>query len=133
MDDRRFRHGVRAFLGGKLPASNWRVRKLLNSLRTALESEVVVRRGEIDVYAAALIQSAIRHEGVCALWAQHLKDHGDVLTLTERLNVCKEIRNATDARDRCLEKLGLNRFEGGDVIDAIYSQPTEGAEHGAEV
>jgi len=122
--DERLKHGVRAFIGGKLPAS-WRITKSLNALRAALESEVSRRRGEVDVYCGALIQSAIRHEGVAALWTAHLRDKGEGLTVEQKLAVCREIRNATDARDRCLKELGLNKHESADVIDAIYERATD--------
>lgn len=124
-------HGVSAFLKGKLSAG-WRLNKALNGLKAALESEVSARRGEIDIYAASLIQSATRHEGVASLWAAHLKKSGDAMSIEQRLAVCREIRNATDSRDRCIEKLGLSKFDRKDILDAIYAKPVadEGAEHG---
>lgn len=125
------KHGVRSLLSARQGGA-WRHNKSLKKFRDALEAEVAARLGEVDLYRAALIQSASRHEGVAALWSNYLKTHSRELGVAERLQICREVRNATDARDRCLREMGLSKPDAENAIDAIYARPIEPeeAEHG---
>lgn len=102
------RHGVRGYLAlGRMPAGASYVRKLVFGLRKHLEATIIDQHGEINVYRAALVQSSCRHEARAQLLTRWLRtDEG--LKLPERLAVLKEIGAASDSRDRCLERLGLN-------------------------
>lgn len=121
-------HGIRAFKNGTLPKS-WRFHKHLNTLRNVLVAEVVKRRGGVGPYDTAIIESAARHEGISQLMTKHLRDKIATLSLEQQSAICRDISRETDARDRCLEKLGLHRPEAGEIVD-IYSRAVETAEAG---
>jgi len=61
----------------------------------------------LSVFHAALIQSACRHEGRAQLLTRYLREAG--LSLADRLAVLSGIGNATDSRDKCLQRLDLDR------------------------
>jgi hypothetical protein len=104
----RMTHGVRGWLSiGSYPKGGSHVRRIVGVLRTELEKAVLAVHGELTPLASALIQSATRHEGRALLLGRYLRIDGE-LKLAEKLAALKEIGAATDARDRCLEKLGLN-------------------------
>jgi hypothetical protein len=96
---------------GSYPKGFSAVRRYVGRMRAELEGIVCERHGEVSALHAALIQSACRHEGR----ALHLQRRLRVgigpggLGLNDELAVLKEIGNATDSRDKCLSKLGLEK------------------------
>ena len=93
------------------------------------------RHGEIGILQAALIESCVRHEGR-ALMAERYRRTRKRLTMTEKLGISKEIGAASDSRDRCLERLDINKAQDANpwgVLDAT-SQPatTGGPDRGQE-
>ncbi len=112
------RHGLRS---AKLPKDSKYIEYTLNALRLALEAAVLDSHGAVTVTHAALVQSAVRHERRAALaerWGRVKPD----LTLSEKLSIEREIGNATDARDRCIERLKLDESDRGNIIDTLYSR-----------
>ena len=102
-------HGVYDWLwNGVLPARHAWLKRTINELRSQVESELLSRHGEITIYMAAVMQTMSRHEGRALLLAAWLREKPD-LPLTEKLSILKEIGSASDFRDRCLVKLGLDR------------------------
>jgi len=143
-------HGVRGFLTvGSMPAGCVPIQRALRRLRVALEDAVAAKHGEVDLYHGALIHSATRHEGRAQLLQRWLRIQGDErtivtktatqetngattkaatskqtgLSLLERMAVLREIGQATDARDRCLRLLGLDRSDKTDIFAALYAPP----------
>jgi hypothetical protein len=115
----RTRSGKRAWQAVKrLPKGAGLVRRALYAERDEIERAVVSQHGEISLYHAALIQSALRHSGRAGLLERWLRlEEG--LSLTERLAVLKEIGSASDSRDRCLKLAGLDVKPSGGLWDAL--------------
>jgi len=105
----RMTHGIRGWLTiGSLPKGASYVRRIVGEFRRQIESGVLTVSGELTPYASALCQSATRHEARALLAGRWMRQQGEGLPLSDRLALLKAIADATDARDRCLEKLGLN-------------------------
>jgi len=90
-----------------LPEGARYIRRQLGQFRRHLETTILERDGELSVFHAALIQSACRHEGRAQLLTRYLREAG--LSLADRLAVLSGIGNATDSRDKCLQRLDLDR------------------------
>src|ERR1700733_10752198 len=138
------RHGLMA---AKLPTGCSYIRKSIRQFRAALEDEVIRRFEEVTTYRAALIQSASRHEQRALLLQRYLREAADAetashtlhneaidgkhtstvsrptgLSIMDRCQILAQISAATDARDKCLERLGLSIDERQHVIDAASRQ-----------
>ncbi len=114
-------HGVYGFLAtGSLPRKATYIRRQLGELRNAIEAAVLEKFGELTLYRAALVQTAIRHEGRACLLQRWLRLNGK-LTHAEKLATLKEIGAASDARDRALKALGLDeRDDGRSILEGLY-------------
>jgi hypothetical protein len=102
------RHGLRA---SGLPSGCSYLEGQLREFRRYLHAELA-ERGIEGTYPEALTQSAVRHETRALLASRWLRREGEALPLQERLSILATISAATDARDRCLEKLGIDRPPG---------------------
>ncbi len=91
----------------RLPKSCGAIRQQLYAERDDIELSVGRQHGEVSLYHAALIQSAVRHSGRAQLLERWLRVE-EGLSLNERLAVLKEIGAASDSRDKCLKLLGLD-------------------------
>lgn len=98
------RHGLRA---SKLPAGCKYIEIAVNSFRRQIEDAVSESVAQSGVMQAALVHSACRHERRAQLAERWLRINAD-LPLNERLGLLKTISDATDSRDRCLERLRLD-------------------------
>ncbi len=111
------RHGVSSYLClGRLPKGGAYIRRQLSLLKQQLEKDVQDLYGELTTYHSALIQSACRHEGRAQLltrWMRQVendaREKDETVAISDRLAIVKEIGSASDARDRCLERIGLGR------------------------
>jgi hypothetical protein len=122
----RLKSGRRAWAAVKrLPKGAGAVRRALYAERDELERETVSHHGEITLYHAALIQSAIRHSGRAQLLERWVRIEAD-LSLAERLAVLKEIGSATDSRDKCLKSMGLDAKRHADPWTALDTPQTNG-------
>jgi hypothetical protein len=101
----RTRHGLRST---RLPDGCRYLEKATYRMREQLERECVTRFGSLDIRQAGLIQSAGRHEVRASLAARWLRVEGDRLGISDRLALLREMGNATNARDKAIEKLGLD-------------------------
>ena len=128
-------HGVHGYLAiGSLPKGASYIRRSLGQFRLALENSVQDKEGEICLYNAALIQSSVRHEARAQLLTRWLRKPGKDsdakqpgLSFTERLAVLREIGSATDARDKCLQRLGLDQRQQTDIWSVLEAsdEPSE--------
>lgn len=103
------KHGLRA---SKLPKEARSLETPLYQFRKHVRELLVETSGEVTTYAEAVLQSAIRHETRAMLAARYLRVQDD-LKLEQKLTLLDAICKATDARDKCLERLGLNRLAMG--------------------
>jgi hypothetical protein len=114
--------GLTSYLStGRWPKGASYVQRLLNGLRRGLERAVVEHGDKVDEYAACIIQSACRHEARALLLQRKLRREVDALTTDQYLALLRDIGSATDARDKCLRALRLDRRDSADVFDGIYS------------
>jgi hypothetical protein len=116
--------GIRGFMvTGSLPKGASYVRRVLSEFRQQLLADVTEATGSVSTYGVALIQSATRLECKSLLAGRWLKLEGEKLSVAERMNLVNQIADATLARDRILEKLGL---AGKFAANADSSDPLEG-------
>lgn len=112
------KHGRRAWESvSRLPKGSGCVRRNLYSLRRDLLEKVEALHGGVSMYHAALVQTVLRHEGRAALSAVWLRKTEN-LTLAERRQLLAEISEATETRNRVLEKLGLGVSTAGGTAAA---------------
>jgi hypothetical protein len=125
------RHGLSA---AKLPKGCEHISNRVGVFRRQLENEVIASHGEIGVYHAALIQSSVRHETRAKLLSRWLRESENEIRTTiskgsangngttpettvtctslgilEKAQLLRDISNASDSRDKCLEKLRLDK------------------------
>jgi hypothetical protein len=81
------------------------------------------RDGSTTIYQEAVLQSAVRHETRALLAARWLRKEGEKLKLPDRIALLGTISSATDSRDKCLEKLGLDKDLTANALDVLYSTP----------
>jgi hypothetical protein len=112
------RHGLRA---SSLPPGCSYLDGQLRSLRKGLRREIKRQHGDISLVHEASLQSALRHETRALLAARWLRIGGDELPLEQRLSLLAAISTATDARDRCLKLLRLDRDGTRDILATLYS------------
>lgn len=93
------RHGLRA---GRLPPGCGTIRRAIDELRRQLEDAVLRAHGEIDVLAAAQIQTAIRFERHAMLAQRWLRLNADMMQPAERLAYSRDIAKASESRDKAM-------------------------------
>src|SRR5262245_58388668 len=115
------KNGNTAFLSGRWPGGCQAITRAVRKLRKQLEGEIIARTGDLDVYSAALIQTATRHEARALLWQRWARERFDTLTTEQLLAITRELGSASDARDRCLKALGLDVRPGADPWGDLYA------------
>lgn len=118
-------HGLRA---SGLPRSAAYLGGQLRAFRRYLRDELAERGIAVRVYQEAIIQSAVRHETRALLAAKWLRDQDGDLKLEQRIQLLATISMATDARDKCLDRLGLDKADARQTIDVLYSTATGDAD-----
>ncbi len=113
-------HGL---YGVGLPSGAQRLGRRINAFRRSL-CEAVEARGEIDLHAAATIDSAcqwLRHGLLAARW---LRLTHDELSPDQRLSFSREVAKAATERDKCIRLLRLDKAPG-QIFDpgSIYLTP----------
>jgi len=116
------KHGLRMTVSA-LPSGCHFISQSCYQLRRHLESWCLERRGEIGLWESCCIQTAIRYEQVSQLCARWLREAGSKLTHAERLGYAKQIAEASDRRDRVLQRLGLDKSEEADIFTDLYAAP----------
>jgi hypothetical protein len=115
------RHGMN---GGKLPPGCQYIENRVNSLRRQMESALLAVKGEISVVDAAAINSILKWERH-GLLAQHwLRKECERLSASDRLRFSEAIAKASDARDKNIRALGLDRDASDDVLASLYARVT---------
>lgn len=113
----RLRHGLRT---SRTPPGCRDIEIDARKLRRNLEDAVLANCGEVAIYQAALINSAVRHEKRARLIERWLSQNAE-LPLTDRCQLLRELSAATDSRDKCLEKLK----QGKDWSMILYGKPSD--------
>jgi len=124
----RTKHGLRAVRSPK--GCSW-IDSSLTAFRRYVQDEILSRDGGATLYQEALLQSACRHEQRAMLAARWLRVGGDSLPLSEKLALTKAVCDATDARDKCLDRLGLDRRDVATITTALYQPVAATACHAA--
>jgi hypothetical protein len=122
---------------GALPDK--RIERDCNRFRRVVEQWVLDRYGEIRPTHELAINSAVRHEVVCRMALRYLKMHDATLGPTEKLNYLSLMAKHSDARDKAVERLGLDANAASDILtlygpqpDAMQLDATENAKAGNE-
>jgi hypothetical protein len=98
-----------AFSTGRFPAGASYVQRLILQMRRGLEEALAERDGDkTPVWAAAMIQSACRHEGRALLLQRKLVQEAATLTTDQFIALLRDFSQATDQRDKCLKGLRLD-------------------------
>ena len=117
---------------GRLPKGCSHVRRQLRLMINQLTAKVVEVHGECDLERSSLIHSASRHEGAAILagrWLRELQDRATdekPLDVALSLAVLREIRSATDARDKAIKALDISPNQNGTIFDQLYSLQASG-------
>jgi hypothetical protein len=122
------KHGL---LTGSMPKGCTYLKKALGRFRVELEAAVTERRGEVDLYAASLVSSAV-HWHRHALLANRWLAKEVTLTIDQRVTLSREVARACDQRDKCLKLLGLDRDGSDDVLLQLYGPVVTSDEPDAE-
>jgi hypothetical protein len=110
-------HAMRSALGA-LPAGAGYVNRLAYAMRRELEQAVASTDGSISLTKAAWIDSAVKWERHGQLATRWLRLHHDEMDLGQRLEFSREVAKATDARNKAIQALDLDRDPG----DALFAQ-----------
>lgn len=114
-------HGLR---GSKLPPGCKHEESAVYRFRAFVREALFATHGEVDLYREALLASAVRHEMRALLAARWLRKEGDKLPLSERLALLATVSSATDARDKALKSMGLDKQAGdSDPWRSLYAIP----------
>jgi hypothetical protein len=117
-------HGIYGYLAtGSLPKGASYIRRQLGNFERELRRRVLEKRGEVSVLSAALIQTAVRHEGRAQLLNRWLRQADENLKVADKLALLREIGNASDRRDAVLKQLDLEVSADEDIAAALYSSP----------
>jgi len=125
------RHGL---MGGQVPKGCEYVQNRVNALRRNVEDAVLAAKGEIGIVDAAAINSILKWERHGLLAAHWLRHEADKLSPGDRLRFSEAIAKASDARDKSIRSLGLDRDAGDNVLDALYARlpaPVENTDESA--
>ena len=111
--------------GMKLPKGCKAIESELQALGRAIGHELSQQHGvaQVPLYAMAVQQTATRHELRARLAGRWLRLAPDDLPIETRLALLKAISDASDQRDKCLARLGLEKAltAGGTLADLYES------------
>lgn len=119
------KHGLRC---GRLPAGCGHIGNAISMFRRTLETESLSVHGELSILHRALINSACRHEQRAQLLQRWLRKEAGTLKTMDKATLLAQQSAATDQRDKCLERLGLDRDESEHVLATFYTKPAQGAQ-----
>lgn len=112
------RHGLK---GGQCPPGAEYIENRVNVLRRNLENAVLDAKGSIGIVDATAVNSALKWERH-GLLAQHwLRKQSETLTPTECLKFSEAVAKASDARDKAIRQLNLDRDDNDRIINALYT------------
>lgn len=117
------RHGLQSaqvLRLSKLPEELEFIARAVRVFRKYARHELEIKTGRpLNVYETAVLQSCCRHETRAALAGRWLRELGPGATIEQRLALTKTISDASDQRDKCLQRLGLDRVGDADPWQAL--------------
>lgn len=113
------RHGMH---GSKLPKGCEYVEQRVNILRRTIEAAILEAKGEINIVDAAAINSILKWERHGLLANHWLKKNIDTLSASELLKFSEATAKASDARDKNIRQLGLDRDRQDTLMDQLYAR-----------
>lgn len=108
-------HGVHVGGGMSLPKGCRQVQAELDRFVEQVRAATLAAHGEIRVYEAALIDTAASHQRRILLLFRWLRMEFDTLNFDQKTSCLREVSNASNARDKTLKDLGLDRREAPDL------------------
>ena len=120
----RVTHGLRMPLS-QLPKGCHYIDVAVNELRNSLEILVLDVCGTLGTYQRLVVQSACRYEKHAQLTARWLRMSDDDLSHSDRLAYSREVARASAERDKCLQRLGLDKSDTASVWDSLYEKPQD--------
>jgi hypothetical protein len=109
--------------GGKLPKGCEYIENRVNALRRQVEAALMELKGEVSIVDAAAVNSILKWERHGLLAAHWLRKEADKLSAADRLRFSEAIAKASDARDKNIRALGLDRDAADDVLNTLYAPP----------
>jgi hypothetical protein len=106
---------------GRWPRGASYVQRLVSGLRRDLERALAKQGERAEIWQAAVIQTACRHEARALLLQRKLREQADALTVEQFSMLLRDLSAASDARDRCLKMLGLDK-SAIKTVDAIWDE-----------
>lgn len=107
---------------GELPKEMSRVTRYCRDYRRALEAVISTQSdGEVNLTQAHLIDAACTHEQHAQVCRWLMRRRISKMSTADIRECSKQIAQAKDARNKAVERLGLDRDKAGDAIEALYS------------
>jgi hypothetical protein len=108
--------------GSRLPPGCRYIENRVNDLRRQIEAALLAAKGEINIVDAAAINSILKWERHGLLAAHWLRREAATLSASDRLRFSEAIARASDARDRCIRSLALDRDQADDLLQHLYGR-----------
>lgn len=103
------RSGVMSFKQGRWPRGSQAIKQDGDEYRKLLEQACIELHGEVGLYAASVIQTAVTLETSARLWQKWLRDKWEDLKEEVKDRRLEAIGKARIQRDMCLKKIGLDK------------------------
>jgi hypothetical protein len=111
-----YKHGLRS---AKLGPGMEYIGRKASMFRKVAEAETLSLRGKLGVWEQSLIQSATQWLITAFKIERLLRLYDDKLTIEQRVNYTERVSRALVERDRCLQRLGLDK--GDEALSTLYS------------
>lgn len=118
---RLIRHGLTT---GNLPAGCKYIEIRVASFRNNLEQAVLESKGEISITDASCINTALKWERHGLLANRWLRISAEKMNPSDVIRFSKEVAEASDKRDKAIQRLGLDKNKALQVIEALYGKGT---------
>ena len=107
---------------GNLPKPLHRVQRFVLQYRRTLEDAVIEVRNEVGLIDAHVIDAACKHEQHAGVCRHLLRQKIETMSVADVRECSKQIATATDARNKAVRELQLERDESR-IFDALYASP----------
>lgn len=114
---RPMRHGLRC---GTLPKCE-AIECELNAWRKSLEDQTVKAKGSVSASDAGTIHTAVVQLQRERLAMKHLRESWDALTIDQRTSLMETAANASEARDRAVQRLGIDAGKPVNIWAALHA------------
>ncbi len=113
---------------GELPKTMRRQTQMARKYRRGLEQLVVDAKGEVNATDAHLIDEATGAEVHASVCRWLLRTRLEKMSVGDVARCSEQVMKARSARNRAVERLGLDRDKLADAIEALYTvKPNDGA------